>query len=1399
MAEQDERSQKLADLLLAWEMNRENGRSISLDELCAAHPDLLLELKERIKALEAVDSLLNGKSDMGLANATDSTVDLAPVTHLVDHELLPNKLGRYAIRSRLGRGGFGVVYLAHDPQLDRLVALKVPRRERFRTADQIASFIQEAKMAAKLKHPGLVSVYDVQEEAGLPFIVQEYIDGENLASWATRKQPSFEQIATIIVSITDALGYAHQQGLTHCDLKLANVLMDIQNVPHVADFGLAVHESVRSALKGSRFGTPSVMAPEQVRGEGHRLDGRTDIWAIGVMLYELLVKQKPFNADCMDELFNEIETLDPRPPRQINPGVPRELERICLRCLEKRRPERYNSSNDLGEDLQAWLSKLALAETPQPSTTASTNQTTTIVEPESSSTVQSKIIPKGLRSFDVEDADFFLDLLPGPRDRAGLPGSIRFWKNRIEEKDPDNTFEVGLIYGPSGCGKTSFVKAGLLPKLSESILPVYVEASAEDTEKRILKQLRKHFTSLAATVSLPQACAELRKTGVERHRKLLIVIDQFEQWLHVHAELKQSQLVDTLRQCDGARIQAILFVRDDFFASVHRLFQELEHPLLEGHNYALVDRFDKLHARKVLIALGHAYDKFGDKLTPAQEQFVVKAVNQLTEEEKVVSIRLALFVDMIKSRPWTLSTLEEIGGVSGVGVTFLRETFTAKTANPSHRIHEKAIRNVLNALLPETDIGLKGAMQSVAFLREESGYRNDPNYFAEVLRILDQDFRIISPTDLDENVLPNQSEVLESSPSSNPPRHYQLTHDFLVPSIREWLDDLDRQSAVGRAKIRLKALARSYTSTRDNRFLPTTLEFVSIFRHVRRGDCDQAMMTVYKKTLSRITGQLLLAAVCICILVGYATYKHSQYQRQLADEWVNTWTSAQNSALPVALNTLQLNKREVVMSLQRKLAKNDNTASELLRLKLGIVLLQGLSPSFVRDIANSIGDATYDELPIFRLAFSRNSPDSLEILRQALHSATNDETETKIAVVLFHLGDPSALDDCLSDAHDTLRQATAEYVINEDLDTVSPYLAHLATSKTKDHDRLAVMVNGLGGKKWYSMDSSVRATWIDQLNKLYRGSPSGPMHSASEYALRKLDALPDLKLPNETDLGHSEFNWFRARNGLTFIRIPAAGKTTAREVRVFDKDFNKIHLDIGTAKDFWISSTEVPGRLFGEYAQRSEFKQRWERSWPLQEMDLPAVKMRIAEAMDFCNWLSQKEGLTPCYSEIPEDLPVSPEIEQALTSPALRKEYEILNNWRVNPEGSGYRIPNYFELIYTACGAGKEVFSAQSVAASRTYISNHCWFVENTAATQNSLQICGRLIPNSLGLFDTLGNACELGIDNRSPQINAQQLSLPIGTKSSLQDVLSPDALPIYLWNSTPDQGFRLIVESAPN
>ena len=160
-----------------------------------------------------------------------------------------------------------------------------------------------------------------------------------------------------------------------------------------------------------------------------------------------------------------------------------------------------------------------------------------------------KIVPKGLRSFDKNDADYFLELLPGPRDRDGLPDSLRFWKTRIETTEPDAAFKVGLIYGPSGCGKSSMVKAGLIPRLAKPIRTVYIEATLDETEARLLKGLRKVCPGLSQGWDLVESLANLRRCHIlPPERKVLLVLDQFEQWLHARRGDENPDLVAALRR-----------------------------------------------------------------------------------------------------------------------------------------------------------------------------------------------------------------------------------------------------------------------------------------------------------------------------------------------------------------------------------------------------------------------------------------------------------------------------------------------------------------------------------------------------------------------------------------------------------------------------------------------------------------------------------------------------------------------------------------------------------------------------------------------------------------------------------------------------------------------------------
>jgi serine/threonine protein kinase len=410
---------------------------------------------------------------------------------------MPTTIGRYRVERLLGVGSFGRVYLAHDDQLMRAVAIKVPRYNIAQHSEQVEEFLYEARAAAKLDHPNIIPVFDVGSDAGCPcFVVSKFIDGFDLDIRIQTKTLSINESVKIAATVAEALNYAHMQGLVHRDIKPGNLLIDNNDDhPMIGDFGLVLRD--QDVGQGQKVvGSPSFMSPEQARGEAHRVDGRADIFSLGVVLYMMLTGRRPFTGNTQEEVLDQVRNLDPKPMRAINENIPKELERICTKAMSKRAVDRYSVAKDMAGDLYAFLADSSinvLASTASLTSATHAHAEKGLGESPSAALDASnqlawqtvRIVPKGLRSFDATDSDFFLDLLPGPQGRDGLPESIRFWKTRIETRNPDEGFAVGMIYGPSGCGKTSLMKAGLLPRLDLSVTVIYLEATTDKTEETL--------------------------------------------------------------------------------------------------------------------------------------------------------------------------------------------------------------------------------------------------------------------------------------------------------------------------------------------------------------------------------------------------------------------------------------------------------------------------------------------------------------------------------------------------------------------------------------------------------------------------------------------------------------------------------------------------------------------------------------------------------------------------------------------------------------------------------------------------------------------------------------------------------------------------------------------------
>ncbi|HEX9800519.1 MAG TPA: serine/threonine-protein kinase [Thermoanaerobaculia bacterium] len=272
---------------------------------------------------------------------------------------LPETIGRYRILGEIGRGAMGRVYRARDPHTDRTVALKVLDVEAGRSAEQAAQaharFLREARAAGRLSHPGIVAVYDadIDSATGAPFLAMELVAGRSLAELlGERGLLPWSEAGAVAAAVADALDHAHARGVVHRDLKPANVLLADDGAVKVSDFGVAMLLDDSSTLTGTLRGTPSYMAPEQIRGEA--VDGRSDLYSLGAVLYETLTGEAPFQADNLVGVAHQAVHDDPKPPSFACPDLPLELERVVLRAMAKRPAERFASGREMAAALRGF-------------------------------------------------------------------------------------------------------------------------------------------------------------------------------------------------------------------------------------------------------------------------------------------------------------------------------------------------------------------------------------------------------------------------------------------------------------------------------------------------------------------------------------------------------------------------------------------------------------------------------------------------------------------------------------------------------------------------------------------------------------------------------------------------------------------------------------------------------------------------------------------------------------------------------------------------------------------------------------------------------------------------------------------------------------------------------------
>ena len=390
MADAD-REQRLDQVIADYLAAQDAGIAPASDTLLAAHPDLADELQsffrehDRLGRLAAplragVEPTPPTESESTLGSTISSS---SPSQGTIDYDaergaqMPPDTavfassgangapmtrgstvryFGDYEIQNEVGRGGMGVVYKARQLSLNRPIALKMIKAARFASVDEVHRFQNEAEAVARLDHPNIVPIYEVGQYEDRHYFSMKLVAGESLDKRSKDYLATPRRAAELMAMTAGAIHHAHQRGILHRDLKPANILVDAEGQPHVTDFGLAKRVEGDSELtqSGAILGTPAYMAPEQASGKRGAVTASTDVYGLGAVLYVLLTGNAPFSGDSVIDTLEQVRERPPEPPTKRNPGVPRDLEVICLKCLEKDPADRYPTAGVLVDDLRRW-------------------------------------------------------------------------------------------------------------------------------------------------------------------------------------------------------------------------------------------------------------------------------------------------------------------------------------------------------------------------------------------------------------------------------------------------------------------------------------------------------------------------------------------------------------------------------------------------------------------------------------------------------------------------------------------------------------------------------------------------------------------------------------------------------------------------------------------------------------------------------------------------------------------------------------------------------------------------------------------------------------------------------------------------------------------------------------
>ncbi len=1220
-------------------------------------------------------SSLAGRNSANERTTREIVGDQAELPPLADGEIVA---GRYVVLRALGRGGFSDVYLVQDLELDRQVAMKRLLLSGLDSQHMKA----EAKILASLDHPSIVRIFDICEDGELGvFMLMQYVPGPSLRELMQQRLP-IHRAVDIAIRICGGLIHAHSRGVVHRDIKPTNIIMSNYGEPLITDFGLALTPASKYE-SGFQGGTPRYMSPEQIRQETNRMSPSSDIFSTGIVLYEMLSGQVPFNGSSPEAVSDATLCHTPKLLTALNPSVPAELDRICRHALRKNVKDRYGSMEAFQADLIQWLrSQEALAEVPL--TKESESQTFYASGFSSSSksvSHLSQVTLRGLQPFLEEDASFYLSLIPGAIAPNGLPDSLQFWKQWTEDFNNNLYSRVGILYGPCGSGKTSFVRAGLTPHLAPDILPLYIECRAGDLYSQ-LEDAISEYSEFPLGHNLTSLLIQLRDNPELRkeHRKVVLLLDQFDAWASPATTDELQALAAALRHCDGEALQTLIVIRDDYWVPTTEFLHLVECGVEQWKNARAVELIDRHHARRLLESVGRSYGSLPalpEPLDQQQTEFLDRAIEQMVLKGRIVPIQLAMFIKMAKLLPWHPDTLTNAGETQGMCVNLFQDLFEGQAAPPIYQRVKGSVADVLQMLLPAPDQTVRCVVVSSEDLQEVVALAGRENQLYRALQILIEDLRLVIRVALPPAGQLTNSQLTNSQYSANDDRptdmrkieYYQLANDFLTEPVRMWVNQVRKSDWRGRVKGRLEELSAIWSRRQEQRYLPTLIELLEMQLAVPRKRLN-GTQRAYLNAATRVQAFFCSMALGIAATVGLVgwfsihQYRHShRVHRADVSSQVDTALHGNANLFHVLLDKLANEQKLVREYAQPWLFSSDpivRTRAKLLYTCATKKSFEQLTLDFPV-LEPALGPAV--------LELAQACPDAQDLVRE-LFNSTPETTVSKAraAITLAYLGD--------------------------------------------DEPLCKLLDFGSGGDT-NNLCFNQALTWKSSANLWTRLLEKNPTPGVAYHALGILASYPDSELPNDFPWSHVDVlcnhadpclrntaKWFleqagrsrtladqpspnvrRIPTGIEFVRVQPGMLQLKLPIIIAGgpKLFSKIEFQ----RPFWISKAAVTNRQFESFLSelaKSPNASRYRQYTPAsartpdyeKNPERPVTGYDIEYLCAYCNWLSEKAGLAPAYQEV----------NREATADIVRFEQV--------PHSPGIRLPNVQELTFAFAASASE-------------------------------------------------------------------------------------------------------------